>query len=207
VIERSDRVCKRLRIIVPAVQVLAFLGVFALKLAVHMRVVHLDYDPFRRLVLCVDYPVWTIFLAVAYPVDRLMAPTPRWLSGAVGTLFVALLLSAIPLFWYFVVAEVGMRAHGASMLRFSGWRKELLAVAILLLLGGRAFVEAYTAASAFFFLEAWDILLSLAIARWHETLCILILTAWGIVLTGVAIHDVIAFVRGRARGTRPAAPL
>jgi hypothetical protein len=195
---------KRLRIVVPAVQVLAFVTVFALKLAVHMRVLHVHYDPFRRLVLSVDYPIWTVFLAIAYPLDRLMAASPGWLAGAVGAVFVALLLLGIPLFWYLVVAEIEMRRHGKSMLRFPGWVKELLAVTVLLLFGAGAFVEAHTIGSVFFFGLPWHTLLSLPAARPGEILNMLILTAWGVLFVALAIHDLITFLKGRARGTTSA---
>jgi hypothetical protein len=195
---------KRLRIVVPAVQALAFVTVFALKLAVHMQVLHVHYDPFRRLVLSVDYPIWTVILAIAVLLARLMPALPGWLSVAVGAVFVALLLLGIALFWYLVVAEIEMRRHGKSMLRFSGWIKELLAVTVLLLFGAGAFIEAHTIGSAFFFGEAWNTLLSLAAARPGEILNMLILTAWGVVLVGLAIHDLITFLKGRARSNTSA---
>jgi hypothetical protein len=190
---------KRLRIVVPAAQVLAFVAVPALKLAVHMRVLHVDYDPFRRVVLCVDYPIWRPFLAIAYPLDRLMAPWPGWLSGAAGAVFLALFLLGIPLFWYLVVAEIEMRRHGKSMLRFSGWTKELLAVTVLLLVGAGAFIEAHRVGSHFFGLP-WHTLLSLPTACPGEFLSMLILSAWGVLFVALAIHDLISFLKGRVRG-------
>jgi hypothetical protein len=195
---------KRLRIVVPAAQVLAFVAVPALKLAVHMRVLHVDYDPFRRVVLSVDYPIWTVFLALAVPLDRLLALWPRWLSGAVGAVLAALLLSGIALFWYLVVAEIEMRRQGKSMLRFSGWIKELLAVTVLLLFGAGAFTEAHRIGSIFFFGLPWHTLLSLPAAFPGEILGMLILSAWGVLFVALAIHDLISFLKGRARGTTSA---
>jgi hypothetical protein len=195
---------KRLRIVVPAVQVLALVAVAALQLAVHKRVLHVDCDPFRRVVLSMDYPIWTVFLATAYPLTRLTVPLPGWLYVAEGAVLLAVLLLGIPLFWYLVVAEIEMRRHGKSMLRFSGWIKELLAVTVLLLFGAGAFIEAHTIGSVFFFGEAWSTLLSLAAARPGEFLSMLILTAWGVLFVALAIHDLITFLKGRAQGTTSA---
>jgi len=192
---------KRLRIVVPAVQVLALVAVAALKLAVHMRVLHVDYHPFQQLVLSVDYPILTVFLAIAYPLDRWMFPLPGWLSGAVGAGFLGLLLLGISLFWYLVVAEIEMRRHGKSMLRFSGWAKELLAVTALLLFGAGAFIEAHRIGSIFFFLDWWHTLVSLAAAFPGEFLRMLIMSAWGVLFVALAIHDLISFLKGRAQGT------
>jgi hypothetical protein len=197
-------VYKSLKILVPTVQVLAFVAVPALKLAVHMGVLHVDYDPFRRLVLSVDYPIWTVFLTIAYPLDRLMPPLPGWLCVALGAVFLALLLLGIALFWYLVVAEIEMRRQGKSMLRFSGWVKELLAVTVLLLFGAGAFIEAHRIWSIFFFGLPSHTLLSLPAACPGEFLSMLILSAWGVLFVALAIHDLITFLKGRARGTTSA---
>jgi len=195
---------KRLRIVVPAVQVLAFVALPALKLAVHMRVLQVNYDPFRRVVLSVDYPIWTVFLAIAVLLARLMPALPGWLSVAVGAVLLAVLLLGIPLFWYLVVAEIEMRRHGKSMLRFSGWIKELLAVTVLLLFGAGAFIEAHRIWSIFFFGLPWHTLLSLPAACPGEFLSMLILSAWGVLFVALAIHDLITFLKGRAQGTTSA---
>jgi hypothetical protein len=163
-----------------------------------MRVLHMDYDPFRRLVLSVDYPIWTVFLAIAYPLDRLMAPLPGWLSGAVGAVLVALLLLGIPLFWYLVVAEIEMRRHGKSMLRFSGWIKELLALTVLLLFSAGAFILAHAIARTILPQSWGGVSIFLVPAYACKLLSVLILTAWGIVLAGLAIHDLIALLKGEA---------
>jgi hypothetical protein len=187
------------------VQVLACLAVFALKLAMHTRMVHMNYDPIWRLARSVNYPFWVVFLAIAYPINWLVSPPHpgEWLlvgEIAVGVLF----LSGVALFWYLVVAEIEMRRQGKSLLRFPGWFKELLAASIMLLLGAGAFMCAYVNGRTLLPEPARLVDLFLAPARTCEFLSMLILTAWGIVLVGLALHDLIAFLRGREHGATAA---
>jgi uncharacterized RDD family membrane protein YckC len=192
-------VYRRLKILVPATQVLAYLALFALKLAVHMRVVRMDYDPLWGLLRSVNYPLWVVLLAVVYPVSWLVPPLPlgHWLY--VGQFaVVALFLSGVGLFWYLVVAEIGMRRRGKSMLRFAGRFKELLAVCITFLFGAGAFIWAYAIAWTIL-PQSWRaVYIFLVPAYSCKLLSVLILTAWGIVLAGLAIHDLIAFLKAEA---------
>ncbi len=190
---------KRLKILVPAIQVLAYLALFALKLAVHMRVVRMDYGPLWELMRSVNYPFWVIFLAIAYPIDWLAPPSPKgqWLYVA-QFVVAALFLSGVGLFWYLVVAEIEMRRRARSMLRFAGRFKELLAVSITFLFGAGAFIWAYAIAWTIL-PQSWRaVYIFLVPAYACKLLSVLILTAWGIVLAGLAIHDLIAFLKGEA---------
>jgi hypothetical protein len=200
-------VYKRLRIIIPVVQLLAIVGFLALRWALKGSTSYEILRGLHVLVHEVNYPVWTVFIATVVRAAQLLHPLPRWLCvppwlyAVLAFAAAALLGLGIALLWYLLITEVEMRRHGKSMLRFSRWWKELLAVAILLLFAAGAFVKAYGIGSTIIHGRLSYLRLFLAVARWNEILGMLILTAWGVALTGVAIHDLVAFVRGKARGT------
>jgi hypothetical protein len=188
---------KRLRIIIPAVQLLAIVGPFVLKDALNRSARAESQRAVQVLVKDVNYPVSTVFVALVAPAEHLLHSLPRWLYTALGTAVVALLPLGIALLWYLIVTEIEARRHGKSLIRFSVWWRELPVVAILFLFGAGAFVKAHTIVVSG---TASYLHLFLAAARWDEILGVLILTAWGVVLIGVAIHDLIAFLRGKTAG-------
>jgi hypothetical protein len=116
--------------------------------------------------------------------------------------FAALLISGIALLWYLAVAEFELRRHGKRRLRFPGRLKELLKAAALFLFGGGALTIVYTNVWTRLRGGGWDIRLSLATARGYEIFIMLILTAWGMVLVGGAVHDLIIFIKSRGRSPR-----
>jgi hypothetical protein len=184
------------------------LALFALKLAIHMRVVRVAIDPLWGLMRSLNYPFWVVFLAIAYPIDWLAPPLPKgeWLYVAQFAV-AALFLSGVGLFWYLVVAEVEMRWRRSSMLRFSGWFKELLAISVVFLFGAGAFMWARAIARTILPQSWGGVYIFLVPAYACKLLSVLTLTAWGIVLAGLAIHDLVTFVKAKAGGNPTADPL
>ena len=200
----SRAVYKRLKIIIPVAQVLIYSAVFVLKLASHVQMVRMDYEPLWRLARSVNYPLWLVFLAIAYPISWLLSPslTGEWVYiGAIAVL--VLFLLGVALFWYVVVTEVEMRSQGMSNLRFSGWFKELLAVTIIFLLGAGAFVRAYDSGRTILAEQRWYVGLGLAPSRAFDFLSMLILTGWAIILVGLALHDFVGFIKRRESQGQP----
>jgi len=199
-------VYKRFRIIIPAIQLLAIAGLFGLRSALKGSVSYEVLRGLHVLVHQVNYPVWTIFAAMVVRTAQLLRPLPRWLYiptwlyAVLAFAVAALLALGIALLWYLLITEVEMRRHGKSMLRFSRRWKELLAVAILLLFGAGAFIKAYNIGSPVIHGRISYIRLFPVAARWDEVVGMLILMAWGVLLTGVAIHDLIAILRGKPLG-------
>jgi hypothetical protein len=205
-------VYKRLRIIIPAVQLLAIVGLLALRWSLKGSASYQILRGLHLLVHEVNYPIWTVFVAMLVRATQLLSPLPRWLYvptwiyAVLAFVVAALLALGIALLWYLLITEVEMRRHGKSVMRFSSRWKELLVVTILFLFGAGALVRAYTIASSVIHGRMSYLGLFLRVARWDEILAMLILAAWGIVLTGVAVHDLIAFLKGksvRAATTEP----
>lgn len=198
---------KRLRIIVPAAQLLLIVALFGLKSVFYVKGYYEINNLLRVLIQTLNYPVWAVFIPIVVQADKWLRPLPEWLGKGLAFALAALIPVAIALLWYLVVTEIEMRRHGKSILRFSGWWKELLAVTMLFLFGAGAFIKAYRIGSTIVHRRIPDIRLLLAIARWDEILGMLILTAWGIVLTGVAIQDLRIFFKNRGHGAPPAGSL
>jgi magnesium-transporting ATPase (P-type) len=192
---------KRLRIIVPAAQVLAFVAVYALRFA---AVYPLGYYA-QRLILKINYPLLPIWVATGYPVDRVTPHLPAlwgWRDIAVRSMFGALVVSSVALFWYFVITEAQMRRHHKSMLRFSGAFKESLTVTLMFVLGVGALIYAYNSRLSWIpHARSQGSALELAAAITDQFLGGLVLITWGAVLIGLAVDDLVTFLKGRAQGT------
>jgi hypothetical protein len=196
---------KRLRIIVPAAQVLAFVVLYAAKLAGDYPI---DYYA-QKLILKINYPLLPVWVATGYPVDRVTPHLPAlwgWRDIVVRTVFGALVVSGVALFWYFVVTEAEVRRHGKSMLRFSGAFKELLTVTLMFLLGVGAFIYAYNSRLSWIpHARSRGTVVELAAAIADQFLGGLILITWGAVLIGLAVHDLAAFLKDRRNDAGPLA--
>ena len=188
---------KRLNTVIPAGQLLLVVAFFALQPA--KGYYGIKYI-LRVLVQKMNFPVWTVFNPLMVWADHWMHPLPAWHIKVLGFVLVDLILVAIALLWYVVVTEIEMRAQGKSILRFSGRWAELLKIAILFLLGGRAFFKAFSVSSE----KVPDSPFTphlMAVAHQGEVLSVLILVAWGIALVGVAISDLLAFLKNKASNT------
>lgn len=178
---------KRLRIIIASVQVGLLATLIALKLAVERGGVRFDTGALNDLFWALNYPIWavkdTLTSSSSWLPDAL-----GWLSIAILYVFAVLVVPGIAILWYFIVAELEERIRGRSLIRFSNPAKEMLTVALLMIFGGRATYDAY----AFKY-----ILPSTALSGvWVFTTRIIIIM-WGIALIGVAIYDLVAFLKAR----------
>src|SRR6267378_1811429 len=116
---------KRLRIIVPAVQVTALLCVVVLTKVIARESVNLFYVlPVRQLIANLNYPLVVVSEAFIW-IDKLsLSAHMSWRPE--GALLVATIVITgltvvlcIALFWYFVIAEIEARQLGGSLVRFS----------------------------------------------------------------------------------------
>ena len=145
---------KRLRIIVPAVQVLIVVViVLSEKFVINDRLYHTYVAPTYVLVWKLNFPYHVFLLAL----DRALRPIPS-ISGTPFTVIVAvlavMLLLMLALFWYFVVTEIKMRSQGKSMLQFTGRISELFTVTVLFCFGVGSIWSAYSDTS-------WSL-------KWHQ---------------------------------------
>jgi hypothetical protein len=177
-------VFRRLKIIVPAIQVLAAVAVFGSgKLCHNERFLQYYIYPFQGLVELINLPLLIVWVPIGFALAHLPSPT-GWLLIALATLFALLLVSSVALFWYLVVAEIELRIRGGSMLRFSGWIGELFTVAAFCL-GAIALFYAYQYSKSVWYYRRVDgIEGGAAIA------------VWGAVFIAIAVSDL-------ARKSRP----
>jgi hypothetical protein len=185
---------KRLRVIVPAVQVLIFITiVLSEKLVSNDRLIDDYVGPASHIMWRLNFPFYALLLVL----DWALSPIGS-MSGPpfAAMVFGVMLLLVFVLFWYFVVAEIEMRSNGKSMLRFTGWVSELFTVAVLFCFGVGSVWFAYSDTSWLWFHR------SVAAA----ILGGLLLLMWGAAFIGISVHDLVAFLRMRLRtpkeGTR-----
>lgn len=137
---------KRIRIVVPAVQTLAFVAVWLLKrAALTSDAVNFNYYiPAESLVTRLNYPLMECWWILDYVLYRLHLPNPD--SGVVFLALVLVVgfvfLSSVALFWYLVVREIELRIQRKSLLKFTGTIRPMLASAVLFCTGVGALVSA-----------------------------------------------------------------
>ncbi len=137
-------VYKNLRIVIPAVQVLAVVCVQGWERATNAeRILLLYVLPSRHIVMNLNFPLAMIW----WPITRTSELSSNYLPlvsfprgiGLVQTAFAVLFAVAvfvsIFLFWYFIVAVVQMRKCGKSLTRFSNRTSELIKVVVLFFSG------------------------------------------------------------------------
>jgi hypothetical protein len=157
---------RRLKIIVPAIQVLAAVAVFGSgKLCHNERFLQYYIYPFQGLVELINLPLLIVWVPIGFVLAALPSPT-GWLLTAVTALFALLLVSSVALFWYLVVTEIELRIHGGSMLRFSGWIGELFTVAAFCLGAGALFYGYQYSRSRWFYRRVDGIEGGAALAIW-----------------------------------------
>ena len=126
---------RRLRIIVPAVQLLASVTVLLLKkLAERSDQINFNYYlPARQLVEGLNYPLKKFWLFVTYLVAQVPFPNPTGGAAVIAfVLIVSVFLASIVLFWFLVVREIELRLQGRSLLRFSNPLYAISAIVALL---------------------------------------------------------------------------
>ena len=170
---------KTLRILVPVVHsALALIAFTVLKIGGTLNVG-------QDLVLTLNLPLAALWIVVFLPL-RFLAPRlfeqppPHSILVVLGMF----LLLSVFVFWYLVVVEVELRRHGKSMLRPSGWPKQLAAALVILCCAGAAAYFAYTATEPY-----WKLNPYLEVIRGFFP------AVWAVVLAGIGIHDLILALR------------
>jgi hypothetical protein len=181
---------KRLRMIVPAVQVLIVVAVYTLpKLSHTNREFDIEIFSVQNLVKKLNFPLVVIWSPVLYGADwlsRYLPPLRGALFAAAVLVVAALLASSVALFWYFVLTEIEMRRHGKSMLRLTGWFKELFIASLLFCFGAGSILHAYAYTRSLFHVRPAEAVLGG-----------FFLLAWGVAFIGVSVHDIVSFSRNK----------
>lgn len=172
---------RRLRFIVPVIQVIGVVVVFVLD-RVSDNALLLNALQVRSLLLKVSYPlvfIWFVIGSVADSVPASWSPHQGFLFAVIKISVGAALVLSLAAFWYLVMVEIEMRMHGHSMLRFSGLANQCLLSAVIFVLGIVAIIYAYL---------NWSL-------RLDRVLGTMILVAWGLALIGMATYDLIIVFR------------
>lgn len=190
----GESMYKRLKILVPTAQVLACIAIALWNKLNHSEAVYLNYvKPAQSVVTQVDFPLLVLWSPIVHSLDRFTGHFPV-LRGAPFMLIVLIVavvfLSSVALFWYFVVNEIEMRRRGKSLLRFSGWSKQLFMTAILFSFGIGAAFKAYGEARALWYS-----------GRGEGVFNGVFLVAWGIVFIGTGIRDLAVFLNNRPKSS------
>jgi len=185
---------KRIRIVIPVIQVLAMVCVQIWEKVTGVEKNLLLYVlPTRHMVMDMNFPLAMIWWPITHTseLSSNYFPLVRFSSGmgmvqvVVAALFATTLYLSIALFWYFVVTELWMRTHGKSLVRFSNRIAETIKVFVLFLCGLGTF--AYACREVLLpFLRHWTFS-----GLWpvEITASVLFLVAWGIIFVGFAIED------------------
>lgn len=181
---------KRLRAVVPAVQVAAAIVVFsATKFYGTSRFYEYYLGDAQNVIIHLNLPLMALWALVFSPIawlTRYLPPVTGTLH-AVGIILVALLLaSSVVLFWYLVVVEIEMRSRGKSMLRPSRWSSALVLAACLFCFGAATLFYSYTVSRPLWYGRPVDAVIEGIFP-----------TIWGIVFIGIGIQDFVVSLRNR----------
>jgi hypothetical protein len=191
---------KRLRILVPTIQVLAFIATRVLmRLSVTSDSVNFNYSiPAQDLITRLNYPLALFWFSVVYAIDRLPLPDPNPGLGFTALALVAgiVFLASVALFWYLVVREIELRLQGKSLLRFSSRFWSFVTILVLFCLGAGALISGYLDG-----LKQIPFMLrnGSAIGLFLTILTDMFVLAWGITLTGMSVSDFRNFVQSHGR--------
>jgi hypothetical protein len=180
----------RLRVIVPTIQMTAFVATLALKKlsTSNDRVNFNYYEPARSIVEALNYPLMAFWLSLDHLLGWFHVPNLNGGSASTGMVLVAgfAFFVSVILFWYFVVKESELRLQGKSVLRFSGRIGSFFAPVVLFCLGVGAPVSAYIDARM-----KIPIMLRNGshIGLFLTVLPDMILLAWALALTGISVSD------------------
>ncbi|HWR17813.1 MAG TPA: hypothetical protein VN577_23490 [Terriglobales bacterium] len=185
---------KRLKLIVPIVQVLAVLVLLWAKHWESLTIYQTYVAPTERIIRAVNIPL----VFAWYPILWLLEHASPYLSPEGGAplilgiiVFGLILVLSIALFWYFVVTEIELRKQGKSLLKFPDWFRELAVAVGLFGFGIGAIVCAITDQQSRLWMHFGGINFGIALV----ILPPLILLVWAVVLIGISIHDFIGFLR------------
>lgn len=180
---------RRLRVAIPVIQVLAAIVVFSLvKFYGSSRFYEYYLGDAQGLVIGLNFPLVVFWVLVFSPIKWFTSYLPPLTGGlTAGTVaLVVLLASSVALFWYLVVSEIAMRRHGKTLLSFSTFLWQLLTVVILLCCGVGATFYSYWVSRPIWYARPTDAILSGFFPA-----------IWGVVLIGIAIHDLVISLRNR----------
>jgi hypothetical protein len=185
---------KRLKILVPAVQVLLVVGVFLWYKAPHSEHVLTQYvGPARDVVIKLNFPLlilWSPILYITEWFPLFLSPSHPATQVLGIAVFALALVSSVAVFWHLVLVELELRSQGRSMIRSSNWFAETCKAVLLVLCGLGALIYAYTEASR---------LLLLGRSKFDAFGGGLFLVAWSAVLIGTSISDIAYFLRRENR--------
>lgn len=191
---------KRLRVIVPTLQVLLLVSVFVWLHIVEKHYINQPQLINRYVVAPIDivgklnFPLLVLWFPVVYPINYLLYNSNLNLPSEVPLVvilgvFALAALASVALFWYFVVAEVEMRSHGSSLIRSLRRMLEILKAVVLAVAGVGAVAYA-----------CWDGHRLLILGQNNRSLYGssmadamiggLILVIWAIVLIKMSVRDV-----------------
>lgn len=192
---------RRLKLLVPIVQVLACIAVRLLRtlLSTDLRLYDSFYIPAVQMVERLNYPVMAFWFSVVYVLGWLLRPLAQPSSGWALTLWMLvaalLLLASVGLFWYLAVREFELRRQGRSLLHFSGRFRPVLALVVLFCFAIGALVLLYWDASS----EIPMMLVNRREIGWVLTVLTEVLwLLWALVLLRMFAVDLRVLLRSRA---------
>jgi hypothetical protein len=179
-------VSKKLRIWVAMAQALLAVSVFSWAKFGSGTVYDYYAHGIRDLVTHLNLPLAIMWIVVSFPFHWLGNYIPP-ATGLTGSALTALLAAGMALsvaaFWYLVVTEIQMRRRGLSMLRPLSRLWASFVIVALFCFGAGVFTYAYVASRPLWY-----------VARRGAVLSGLFPTIWGVVIVGVAIHDLLVLL-------------
>jgi len=190
---------RRLKVIIPTVQILAVVGVLVWERMAGTDRMLTDYAlPTRQMITNLNLPLvafWWPFIPVMERFGNYL-PFPM----VMGLALAMMAFASIGLFWYFVVAEVQLRMRGKSLLRFPNRVVESVKVFILFFCGIGTFFHAYTEAIR----PSQHGLARYGLWPVEIALTVVFLAIWGSTFIGISISDFRKWLMTmRKSGTQP----
>jgi hypothetical protein len=204
---------KKLRVVIPLLQVLILILAFSLDPLLGRRYVMRSdlaiayiVTP-EHLMLKLNFPLVILGLPAIYLGD-LAFPQMNSRAGALGAVisgvYVLVLLASTAAFWYFIIVEVEMRKRRASCFRFSGRLMEKLKATVMILIGLSAAVYAFWDGHRLVILDQvnrhylfWSAVVADALIGG------LILIGWAVVLITMGVQDMVRVSALKVRQPHP----
>ena len=168
---------KRLKVVLPIVQVILVVTAYALpKLPTSLETSGVLLA-FRDFVTKLNFPLAVVLFPVAYILERFTPYMPsisaRYLVVVVAAVSV-LLASVVAVFWYMVVKEIEMRRQRQSLFHFQNRAGQIVAISIMLAMGAGGVLYAYVyARKMFYFRPAEGVAGAACLALWGVALILL----------------------------------
>jgi hypothetical protein len=193
---------KRLRVIVPTLQVLLlisatlWLGIIS-KVYINQPEVIVGCAQLPiQILMKLNLPLSVLWFPVFYAMHCASASSSNYgnlPSGATGMLIIAVInlaiLSSVALFWYFVVVEIEKRRYGSSLIRLSNRTLEIVKAIVLMAAGMGAIAVACWEVHRLFLLDQlyrhaiyWSSMVNAILGG-------LFLLTWASVLITVSVKD------------------